>query len=84
MSRLNSERLSMHKLTRLIFTRRILFNATKVSLVVGTLLNMINQWEYILATQEIMFGHLLMSYLVPFCASAYIGAKALSLQTHAN
>lgn len=74
----------MHKLTRLIFTRRILFNAAKVSLVVGTLLNMINQWEYMMTTQEIMLGHLLMNYLVPFCVSAYSGAKALTLQIHAN
>jgi len=45
---------------------------------------MINQWEYMMTTQEIMFGHLLMNYLVPFCVSAYSGAKALTLQIHAN
>ncbi len=68
----------MNRLTRLIFTRTILLNATKVSLIVGTLLNVINQWEYIIATQEIMFGHLLLNYLVPFFVSTYSGAKALS------
>jgi hypothetical protein len=37
-----------------------------------------------MATQEIMFGHLLMNFLVPFCVSAYSGAKALSLQIQTN
>lgn len=74
----------MHKLMCLTFTRSTLLNATKVSLVVGTLLNIINQWEYIMTTQEIMFEHLLMNYLVPFCVSAYSGAKALSLQIQTN
>lgn len=74
----------MRKVMGLTFTRSTLLNATKVSLIVGTLLNIINQWEYIMATQEIMFGHLLMNYLVPFCVSAYSGAKALSLQIQTN
>jgi len=69
------------RLLRLMLTARILFSAAKVSLVVGTLLNAINQWEYIVAGQGVMIGHLLMNYLVPFCVSAYSGAKALESQT---
>ncbi|MDD2932852.1 MAG: hypothetical protein PHO76_03110 [Methylotenera sp.] len=68
----------MNKLQRLIFTPRILYSAAKVSLVVGTLLNIINQWEYMMAGQGLMMGHLLMNYLVPFCVSTYSGAKALA------
>lgn len=71
----------MDQLLHLTFTKRILFSATKVSLVVGTLLNIINQWEYIVAGQGGMAGHLLMNYLVPFCVSVYSGAKALESQT---
>jgi len=70
----------MKRLIHLILTPKIIYSATKVSLVVGTLLNVINQWEYILAGQGIMVGHLLMNYMVPFCVSAYSGAKALTSQ----
>lgn len=70
----------MKKLLYLMLKPRILYGAIKVSLVVGTLLNVINQWESIMAGQGLMIGHLLMNYLVPFCVSAYSGAKALTSQ----
>jgi len=75
------EWLPVKRFLNLIFTPRILFGAIKVSLVVGTLLNVINQWEYMMAGKGLMIGHLLMNYLVPFCVSAYSGAKALESQT---
>ncbi|MDZ4142350.1 MAG: hypothetical protein U1C48_10125 [Methylotenera sp.] len=70
----------MKQLLRLILTKRILYSATKVSLVVGSILNLVNQSEHLIAGQGIMVGHLLLNYLVPFCVSAYSGAKALASQ----
>lgn len=71
----------MKQIFRTMLTPRILYSAAKVSLVVGTLLNVINQWEYMMAGHGVMIGHLLMNYFVPFCVSAYSGAKALASQT---
>ncbi|MDP3307063.1 hypothetical protein [Methylotenera sp.] len=71
----------MNKFIQLALKPKILFNGAKVSLVVGTLLNVINQWEYIVAGHDLMIDHLLMNYLVPFCVSTYSGAKALESQT---
>lgn len=68
----------MRKLLYLMLKPRILYGAIKVSLVVGTLLNVINQWESVMAGQGLMIGHLLLNYFVPFCVSAYSGAKALA------
>ncbi|PKO53505.1 MAG: hypothetical protein CVU27_01400 [Betaproteobacteria bacterium HGW-Betaproteobacteria-20] len=70
----------MKQLLRLILAKRILYSATKVSLVVGSILNLVNQSEHLIAGQGIMVGHLLLNYLVPFCVSAYSGAKALASQ----
>lgn len=70
----------MKKLLYLMLKPRILHGAIKVSLVVGTLLNVINQWESIMVGQGLMIGHLLMNYLLPFCVSAYSGVKALTSQ----
>lgn len=68
----------MNKLLRLILMPKILLAAVKVSLVVGTVLNIINQWEHIAAGQGVMLGHFFLNYLVPFCVSAYSGAKVLT------
>ncbi|PKO43087.1 MAG: hypothetical protein CVU29_11195 [Betaproteobacteria bacterium HGW-Betaproteobacteria-22] len=67
----------MHQLLRFIVTKQVLLGAIKVSLLVGTLLNLINQWDYLVSAQSLMIGHTLMNYLVPFCVSAYSGARAL-------
>lgn len=63
-------------LARAAMRRSILMRALKVALVVGTALNLINQWEYMLENQGIMIGHLLLNYLVPFCVAAYSAAEA--------
>jgi len=53
----------------------ILWSAVKVSLVVGTALNLVNQGPQILAGQGVQAGRVLLNYLVPFCVAAYSGAK---------
>lgn len=59
---------------------QILRNALKVSLVVGTLLNLINQGERLLAGDGLLWGYAFMNYLVPFCVAAYSGVRALQVR----
>lgn len=56
----------------------ILKNAVRVSLLVGTLLNGVNQGQRLWQGQGLLWGQALLNYLVPFCVSAYSGAKARS------
>ncbi|MCX6181386.1 MAG: nitrate/nitrite transporter NrtS [Bacteroidetes bacterium] len=59
--------------------KKIIFNALKVSAIIGTLLNLINNYD------EIFFGDFSMSvgvkvfitYLIPFSVSFYSSRKAL-------
>ncbi|MNC82474.1 hypothetical protein D3C75_1360040 [compost metagenome] len=52
----------------------MLFGATKVSLVVGTLLNLINQGEVLWGEQLMSWWQLFMNYAVPFGVSSYSAA----------
>lgn len=58
----------------------ILWNAVKVSLVVGTVLNLVNQGPQLLAGQGLQVGRALLNYLVPFCVAAYSGARAVTVR----
>lgn len=59
---------------------RIAGNAVRVSLVVGTMLNLINQGEYLIAGEGIMVGHMLLNYLVPYGVASYSGARAVPIR----
>lgn len=65
----------MHDLLRTAGAPHIARNALKVSLVVGTILNVINQGEPLLAGLTISWWHVGMNYLVPFCVSTYSAVK---------
>lgn len=64
---------------RLMLSPRICGNALRVSLVVGTVLNVINQGEHLLAGQGVMLGHAALNYLIPFLVASYSGARAVSI-----
>lgn len=53
----------------------IVRNACTVSLVVGTILNVINQSEPMLNGMAISWSHLFLNYLVPYCVASYSAAK---------
>ncbi|WP_019530037.1 nitrate/nitrite transporter NrtS [Dasania marina] len=55
--------------------RRIVINALRVSLVVGTLLNAINQGGQFLSGLEIAWGQVLLNFMVPYCVASYSAAK---------
>ena len=53
---------------------QIVKSALKVSLVVGTILNLINHNGLILDDGGISWLHVLMNYAVPYCVSSYSAA----------
>ena len=50
-------------------------SATKVALLVGSVLNLINQGDAILGPAEISWAHVALNFLVPFCVSSYSAAR---------
>lgn len=56
-------------------SRSIVKNAVRVSLTVGTGLNLINQAGPILSGAPVSWLHVLLNYLVPYCVSSYSAAK---------
>ncbi len=62
-------------LLALAMTRRIALNALRVSVVVGSVLNLINQGPAIWAGGQVSWMHLVLNYLVPYCVASYSAAK---------
>ncbi len=60
-----------------IKTKKLLKRAAIVSLVVGTVLNVINQGHAIWGGQSIVWVNALLTYMVPFCVSSYSGAVSM-------
>lgn len=65
----------MKSLLQLACSPRIVKGALRVALVVGTVLNGINQGGAILAGHGAAWFHLMLNYLVPFCVASYSAAK---------
>ena len=55
--------------------KHIVVNACRIALVVGTVLNLINQGDAILAGHGISWGHVAMNYVVPYCVATYSAVK---------
>lgn len=56
---------------RLALSGRCLRRSISVALVVGTVLNAINQWEAFFGDATVAWTKLLLTYCVPFCVSTY-------------
>lgn len=56
-------------------TPRILIPSARVAVVVGLLLNGINQGSDLWNGKALHVGHFLMNFLVPFCVSTYSAAR---------
>lgn len=54
---------------------RIMVGAGKVALVVGLVLNVINQGPAIWRGADISWWHMVLNFVVPFCVSSYSAAK---------
>ena len=65
----------MKSYLRLVCSARIAQSALRVALLVGTVLNLINQGGAIVAGSGIAWFHLLLNYLVPYCVASHSAAK---------
>jgi hypothetical protein len=62
-------------LIRLALSRRIAGDALRVALVVGALLNVINQGASLLGGQAIAWGSVALNFVVPYCVATYAAAR---------
>lgn len=65
----------MKSALQLARSRRIVRNAITVSLVVGTVLNLINQSGPVLRGEHVAWWNVLMNYVVPYCVSTYSAVR---------
>ncbi|OGB09547.1 MAG: hypothetical protein A3E79_10625 [Burkholderiales bacterium RIFCSPHIGHO2_12_FULL_61_11] len=65
----------MNSLLQLACSARIARSAWRVSLAVGTALNLINQGGVFLAGNDIDWFHSLLNYFVPYCVASHCAAK---------
>ena len=56
-------------------TPRIARASLFTALVVGSILNIVNQGGALIKGQPLSVGHLLMNFFVPFCVSSYSAAR---------
>lgn len=65
----------MTRFIKTALSRHIVINAFKIAIVVGTLLNMVNQGERLFQGGTISWLHLMLNYLVPYCVASYSATK---------
>ncbi|HCY64404.1 MAG TPA: hypothetical protein DHV59_16575 [Oxalobacteraceae bacterium] len=65
----------MKPFLQVIFSARIAQNAVRVALVVGTVLNAINQGGAIISGKTVLWLHVALNYLVPYCVASYSAAR---------
>ena len=60
---------------RLMVQPEVVSGALRVSMLVGTVLNLVNQGEAILAGSGVSWLHLVLNYAVPYCVASYSAAR---------
>lgn len=65
----------MGKFIDTLMSRPLMVTSLKVSLVVGTVLNAINQGGVIFEEGDISWGLFAMNYIVPYCVAIYSAAQ---------
>jgi hypothetical protein len=60
---------------RLMLQGRIVRSALKVSLVVGTVLNLINNGEALWGHHGVNLWQMALNFIVPYCVSSYSAAR---------
>jgi hypothetical protein len=65
----------MKTLLQAAFLPHVVFSAIRVALVVGTMLNLINQGDALFHGHDLSWFHLVSNYLVPYCVSSYSAAQ---------
>ena len=67
--------MALIRLLRIASRRRIALPALKVALVVGSLLNLVNQGGNLIDGMPLNTYQMLMNFIVPFCVSSYSAAR---------
>ena len=67
----------MKKLMDIIFTKPVVANASRISLFVGTCLNLVNQGPGVWAGEPVSWWKVLLNYAVPFAVASYSSARAI-------
>jgi hypothetical protein len=57
-------------------SRDLVWRAVKISFVVGSILNLINQSDVLWGAAELSIPHVLLNYLVPFAVSLFSAMQA--------
>ncbi len=65
----------MREFWTIALSKRVAFNAIRIALFIGTLLNVINQGAAILAWDGIAWGHVALNFVVPYCVATYSATK---------
>ncbi|MBE0473235.1 nitrate/nitrite transporter NrtS [Rhodoferax sp.] len=60
---------------------KIVKNSLRIALVVGSILNLVNQGDAILAGTGVSWIHMALNYLVPYCVASYSAAKIARLDS---
>lgn len=66
---------SLRTTVQLICMRDIAFSCLRIALVVGTVLNLVNQGGYWLHGEGLHVGHLILNHTVPFCVATYSAVR---------
>ena len=61
----------LRTIVRLLRTGDIVWSSLRIALVVGTVLNLINQGARWWRGEELALGYCLLNYMVPYCVAAY-------------
>lgn len=60
---------------RAAMQRPIPLNSSRIALVVGLILNIINQGDNLWLGENISWGHIVMNFIVPYCVATYSAVK---------
>lgn len=67
--------MNFRAIARIMLSPRIAASSLRIALIVGLVLNAINQGGALLDGQPLRIGHFLMNFLVPFCVAGFSAAK---------
>ena len=65
----------LRQTARLLCMRDITRSSLRIALLVGTVLNLINQSGYWLHGDDLQVGHLMPNYVVPYCVASYSAVR---------
>ncbi len=65
----------MNRFIEVACTPRIVKNSIRIALVVGTIINGLNQLPAIISGAEPSWWHVIVNYIVPYCVATYSAVK---------